>query len=124
MTLEEEVTKLTNVWYEYVNKDHHKDRDCHWYIHKTWSYGEEPYYQAYHHGYITSHWTSPKCGTEEMALTLLRDKIKNELKDAVEYLNSTQYWDENDKVGFPSYELKGLTKEKTDAILNIIQEVI
>jgi hypothetical protein len=124
MTLEEEVTKLTDVWYEYINKDHHKDRDCHWYIHKIWSYGEEPYYQAYHHGYIISHWTSPKCGTEDMALTLLRDKIKRELKDAVDYLSSTQYWDENDKIGFPSYELKGLTKEKTDAIINIIQEVL
>jgi hypothetical protein len=124
MTLEEEVTKLTDVWYEYVNKDHHKDRDCHWYIHKIWSYGEEPYYVAYHHGYIISHWTSPKCGTEEMAMTLLRDKIKKELEHAVEYLNSTQYWDENDKVGFPSYELKGLTKEKTDAIISSIQEVL
>jgi hypothetical protein len=124
MTLEEEVTKLTDVWYEYVNKDHHKDRDCHWYIEKIWSYGQEPYYIAYHHGYIISHWTSPKCGTEEMAMTLLRDKIKRELEHAVEYLGSTQYWDENDKVGFPSYELKGLTKEKTDAIINIIQGVI
>jgi hypothetical protein len=124
MTLEEEITKLTDVWYEYVNKDHHKDRDCHWYIEKIWSYGQEPYYIAYHHGYIISHWTSPKCGTEEMAMTLLRDKIKRELEHAVEYLNSTQYWDKNDKVGFPSYELKGLTKEKTDAIISIIQEVL
>jgi hypothetical protein len=124
MTLEEEITKLTDVWYEYVNKDHHKDRDCHWYIEKIWSYGQEPYYIAYHHGYIINHWTSPKCGTEEMAMTLLRDKIKRELEHAVEYLNSTQYWDKNDKVGFPSYELKGLTKEKTDAIISIIQEVL
>ena len=89
MTLEEEVTKLTGIWYEYVNKDHHKDRDCHWYIHKTWSYGEEPYYQAYHHGYITSHWTSPKCGTEEMASTLLRDKLKRELHTAIIHLQDT-----------------------------------
>jgi hypothetical protein len=124
MTLEEEVTKLTDIWYEYVNTDHHKDRDCHWYIHKIWSYGEEPYYIAYHHGYIISHWTSPKCGTEEMALTLLRDKIKRELKYAVESLSGTQYWDENDKIGFPSYELRGLTKEKTDDIINAIQEAL
>jgi hypothetical protein len=124
MTLEEEITKLTDIWYEYINQDHHKDRDCHWYIHKTWSYGEEPYYIAYHYGYILDHWTSPRCATEEMASTLLRDKLKRELKDAIKQLSGTEYWDENDKVGFPSYELRGLTKAKTDAIIKAIQEVL
>lgn len=124
MTLEEEITKLTDLWYQYVNQDHHKDRDCHWYIEKIWSYGEEPYYIAYHHGYIINHWTSPKCATEELAQTLLRNKLKWELKDAAESLSGTEYWDENDKIGFPSYELRGLTKEKADAIINRIKDFI
>jgi hypothetical protein len=81
MTLEEEITELTNQWMKYVSVDHHKDRDCHWHIEKCWAYGEDPYYQASHSGYILESWTSPKCATEELASTLLRDKLKRELED-------------------------------------------
>lgn len=88
MTLEEEITALTAKWYKYVNLDHHKDRDCHWYIQKVWSYGQEPYYEAHHYGYILDHWTSPRCGSEEMASTLLRDKLKNELRSAISSLEA------------------------------------
>jgi hypothetical protein len=83
VTLEEEITELTAKWMKYVSLDHHKDRDCHWYITQTYSYGEEPYYEAHHSGYILDHWTSPRCGTAEMASTLLRDKLKRELDAAV-----------------------------------------
>lgn len=86
MTLEEEITMLTSKWYKYVNLDHHKDRDCHWYIEKRWSYGDEPYYQAHHYGYIIDHWLSPKCGTLELAETILRDKLKNEINSALMHL--------------------------------------
>lgn len=87
MTLEEDIVLLTKKWYQYVNLDHHKDRDCHWYITKTYSYGEEAYYEASHSGYVLDHWTSPRCGTEEMALTLLRDKLKREIDNALDWLN-------------------------------------
>jgi len=86
MTLEEEIVSLTQKWYRYVNLDYHKDRDCHWYITKTYSYGEEAYYEAHHSGYILDGWTSPRCGTEEMASTLLRDKLKNEITSAIMHL--------------------------------------
>ena len=76
LTLEQEILELTKQWMDYVSQDHHKDRDCHWYVTKVYSYGEEPYYEAHHAGYILDSWTSPRCGTEEMALTLLRDKLK------------------------------------------------
>lgn len=88
MTLEEEIIILTGKWYKYVNLDHHKDRDCHWYITKTYSYGDEAYYEAHHSGYILDHWTSPRCGTEEMASTLLRDKLKNEIAGAIMHLSN------------------------------------
>ena len=87
MTIEEEITELTAKWYKYVNLDHHKDRDCHWYITKTYSYGEQPYYEAHHSGYIIDHWTSPKCETEELASTILRDKLQRELDSAIMDLN-------------------------------------
>jgi hypothetical protein len=86
MTLQEEITNLTAKWYKYVNLDHHKDRDCHWYIEKRWSYGDEPYYQAHHYGYVIDNWSSPKCGTAELAETVLRDKLKNEVNSALIHL--------------------------------------
>lgn len=86
MTLEQEITKLTQKWYKYVNLDHHKDRDCHWTIEKIFSYGDEPYYIVSHHGYILESWASPKCGTMELAETILRDKLKNEIASAIIHL--------------------------------------
>lgn len=113
MTLEEEITVLTDKWYKYVNLDHHKDKDCHWYIEKRWSYGDEPYYQAFHHGYIADDWSSPKCGTAELAQTILRDKLKNEVAGAIMHLSSVI--DDEEAIDFI-----GWTKEK---ILDMIEEL-
>jgi len=52
MTKEQEITKLTEIWYQIVGLDYHKDKDCHWYIDKVWSYGEPPKYSVEHYGYI------------------------------------------------------------------------
>ena len=50
------LTELTAEYYILVNRDHHKDRDCHFYIQKIYSYGNEPYwqYQFLHYGYCWS----------------------------------------------------------------------
>jgi hypothetical protein len=50
--LTEDITKLTEEWYFLIGKDHHKDRDCHWYIETKWSYGYEPVYTVQHFGYV------------------------------------------------------------------------
>jgi len=113
VTLEEEITNLTAKWYKYVSLDHHKDRDCHWHIEKTWSYGEEPYYQAYHNGYIINNWVSPKCDTAEMAMTILRDKLKNEIKSAIVALE--------DMVG--NQDALDWVNKKEEEVKNIIKEI-
>ena len=86
MSLEEEIILLTDKWYKYVGMDHHKDRDCHWYVTKTYSYGQEPYWEASHQGYRSETWYSPKCGTEELAETLLRDRLKKLVEEALDHL--------------------------------------
>jgi len=112
MTLEQEIIKLTEKWYRYVNLDHHKDRDCHWYITKTYSYGDEAYYEAHHSGYILDHWTSPRCGTEEMASTLLRDKLKHEIHGAIMHLKyALKEPDTLEWLGSTEEEIKQLIKE-------------
>jgi hypothetical protein len=115
MSLEQEIIVLTEKWYKYVNLDHHKDRDCHWYITKTYSYGDEAYYEAHHSGYILDHWTSPRCGTEKMASTLLRDKLKHEINGAIVHLKDVL--EDQDAL-----EWIGSTKEKIEALLKELKQ--
>ena len=84
--LEQEIVDLTRKWYVYVSSDHHKDRDCHWTIQQHFSYGDEPYFQAEHWGYIGGDFTGTKCKTLEEAQEELRDKLLFSIHDAKEWL--------------------------------------
>jgi len=46
------ITELSREWYIQIGKDHHKDRDCHFYINTVWSYGQKQKYRVEHYGYI------------------------------------------------------------------------
>jgi hypothetical protein len=46
-------TELTQEWYKLIGGDHHKDRDCHFYIEATFSYGDPPIYRLTHNGYLS-----------------------------------------------------------------------
>ena len=55
MTTEEilnQITKLSKEWYILIGRDHHKDRDCHFYINTVWSYGQKQKYRVEHYGYL------------------------------------------------------------------------
>lgn len=121
MTLEQEITMLTAKWYKYVGLDHHKDRDCHFWIEKRWSYGNPPKYSAHHNGYIGSDLNTKDFDEEEDAMMWLADNLRNKIKQAIKYLEGTEYWDKDDKVGFPKYELMGLTKEQADDMLELLK---
>ena len=79
MNIEQEITKLTREWYDLIGGDHHKERDCHWYIETVWSYSNSPTYKVIHHGYvydrIDENWSS-----YEGALNRLREIITDAIK--------------------------------------------
>lgn len=50
--LNEEIITLSNKYYGLICRDHHKDRDCHFYINTIYSYGNPPYYMVEHYGYV------------------------------------------------------------------------
>lgn len=55
MTTEEilnQITELSKEWYILIGRDHHKDRDCHFYINIVWSYGQKQKYRVEHYGYL------------------------------------------------------------------------
>lgn len=47
-----QISKLSEEWYILISRDHHKDRDCHFYINTIWSYGQKQKYRVEHYGYL------------------------------------------------------------------------
>lgn len=79
----QEITKLTDEWYTLIEPDHHKDKDCHWYIETRWSYGQSPKYTVWHHGYILHEIEEERASYDEALLKLkeiLIEKIEEEKK--------------------------------------------
>jgi predicted glutamine amidotransferase len=83
--MDEEITELTKRYYELVNRDHHKDRDCHFSIEKVWSYGQPPYYCIIHNGYINRLENTQKYKTAQDATRMLRDYLKRIVEHAESY---------------------------------------
>jgi hypothetical protein len=76
-----EITKLTDEWYFLIGKDHHKDRDCHWYIETRWSYGYSPVYTVQHDGYILHDFEEIECSSYEEALNTLRNVLTEKIEE-------------------------------------------
>lgn len=47
-----QVKDLCMKYHQVIGNDHHKDRDCHFFISKRWSYGQWPTYEIEHNGYL------------------------------------------------------------------------
>jgi hypothetical protein len=73
------ITNLTDEWYNLIVKDHHKDRDCHFYINTVWSYGQDPVYRVEHYGYIVDEIEEDFYSYDE-AISFLEKKLKEIIK--------------------------------------------
>lgn len=91
------IIQLTKFWYDYVTKDHHKDRDCHWYVEVDYAYGDKPKYTAYHSGYIADHLVGSYRDTFEEAqadlLNLIKQAIEEEREWAEAVLEDPEEWE-------------------------------
>lgn len=79
-----EITKLTDDWYDLIGNDHHKDRDCHWYVETKWSYGQPPKYYVRHFGYILDN-VEILCDSYKEALEKLKEFLINAIKEERKY---------------------------------------
>lgn len=84
--IKENFIKATKDWYDYISKDHHKDRDTHWEIGKLkrYSYGEDStdgYWFVRHQGYITEFEDIGDTEEEvmEKATKFIRESIKKKI---------------------------------------------
>lgn len=75
------VRELLSIWYELIGDDHHKDRDCHFFIQKRYcAYKDEPAYEIVHYGYLVddkdiSEWTHRQYETSGKAEFALREML-------------------------------------------------
>ena len=72
--MRDEVTALAEEYYNTISSDHHKDRDCHFIIEESWSYGEYQGFIVRHHGYINEFTYGPY-KTEIEALKVLEGQL-------------------------------------------------
>jgi hypothetical protein len=78
------ITQLTDEWYKLIGKDHHKDRDCHFYINTVWSYGKDQTYRVEHHGYVADE-IDEDFETYDKALDFLEYKLQKMIKEEMRH---------------------------------------
>lgn len=53
------IEQLMKRYFELICKDHHKSKDMHFSILKTWSHGDFQGYEVVHNGYVNECWSDP-----------------------------------------------------------------
>jgi len=84
----DEITKLADEYQRLIGQDHHKDRDCHWYIQTRWSYGQKPVYDVIHFGYCYKK-VDEEYPTYMEALQALQKHLVVAIKDVKEMLDAS-----------------------------------
>jgi hypothetical protein len=77
--------ELTNFWYDYVGVDHHKDRDCKFYINQVYEYGKAPFWRIEHYGYIKELDNNSQYDSHESAQLALYSWLLNEIKEVINF---------------------------------------
>ena len=82
LELEERISELAGQWQALIGPEHHKDRDCHFYITRRWSYGQPPVWEVQHFGYWAEKKLDVVCPSYGAALTRLSIFIDEQIHDA------------------------------------------
>ena len=96
----EKIAELNEIWYNLISSEYSKDRDCHFYIAQSFSYGQKGQWTVAHHGYInhkyeeTSFETYEECQIE--LIKLLKDSIIEEVSWYLEHYGEPE-WDQHNK---------------------------
>lgn len=78
--LDEQITNLTEEYQYLIATDHHKDRDCHWSIVRTWSYGEDQLWSVTHSGYCYKD-IDISCSTYREAQQVLIEELTSAIEN-------------------------------------------
>jgi hypothetical protein len=56
---EQIINRLLKLWYELIGSEHHKDRDCWFFIEREYSTYKTPSWNVRHNGYILKDYSEP-----------------------------------------------------------------
>jgi hypothetical protein len=114
MTNLEKIAELNEFWYGLLC-DHYKDRDCHFYITQSFSYGKPGQWSVAHHGYINHSYEETVWNSYEEAqlelIKLLKDSILEEVSWYLEHYGDPD-WDQH-----PKYDKEDLEEIATRVML-------
>ena len=92
------ISNLVALWYDVVNLDHHKDRDCHFAVGTRFSYNGQMKHFVEHHGYVIHNRQDIEEfdsieDAENSLIKLLDENIRKRLKFASEdeFLREADY---------------------------------
>ena len=88
----EEITKLTEEWRKLIGNGHVKDRDFHFHIQTTWSYGLPPKYFVQHNGYILHDFEEQEYDTYEEALQGLKKFLEESIEEEKKHEDDDTGW--------------------------------
>lgn len=78
--MQNEIKELIGLWTKAISIDHHKSKDCYFYIETKYS-SEEVEHRAVHYGYVAGDYIGPAKATYEEATADLLALLKKMLKD-------------------------------------------
>jgi len=105
----EKIASLNEIWYDFIGHCHHKDRDCHFYITQTFSYGGKGKWTVAHHGYINHRYEEQEFDSyEECQVELIKLLCDSILEEVEWYLNLPKPETMGDYDDHPRYNKKDL----------------
>ena len=85
LTLSHRIQRVTALWYDLISEEHHKDRDCHFYVTIQFSYNGERTISINHEGYVAEVWQetadSLSAAAQHLLIRICR-QILRECRDA------------------------------------------
>jgi predicted glutamine amidotransferase len=87
---EDLIEKALALWYDIIGGEHHKDRDCHFYIEREYSTYRTATWTVYHNGYILKDHKEEFPSFEQALrglLTFLLEKIAEEISLTIKHFD-------------------------------------
>lgn len=119
--MEKNVHRLTEIWYSLIGWNHHKDRDCHFYITVDFcAYRQKPVWSVNHYGYHQEF--DQDCATYTEALAVLRLNLKEIIAKEIDWHRENQASTDRESSG-DWYDPSPFTLSKLIEIENEVEKL-
>jgi hypothetical protein len=107
---EQTIEQLLKLWYSLIGGDHHKDRDCWFFIEREYCTYNEPSWNVRHSGYIRSDYTESFTSFEKAQEGLIEFLIEGCAQEIDSIRNSNDEYTPERNAEYAETKLKELEK--------------